>query len=162
MQVQEKERLFNQCKELITGAVVKAYQNTGKQVEIQDLFGEANLIFCECLEKFNKEKGTFQKYLSNALFHLLYRYAKRENFVINQLQENFALIVDKTDCYIEKEPLSFFMDSLSNEAQMVIDCAFSYPSNKSKERLFKIVRQTLGWSKRKINHTFYEIEGALM
>jgi len=174
------EQLYNDNYKIINGMsrTISILIN----VNYNEIEAQANLVFCECANKYNECIGQFSKYLSNALYFSLYAYAKE----IQHDNDHFSTDADN-DWYEQlnmsntineiRTKLSYNPDyssiidatfkNLSNDAQYVKNIIFdnSIPlPNKictgktqwTKNSLRKHLLSE-GWKIKRIIHAFNEI-----
>ncbi|MFW9871890.1 MAG: sigma factor [Candidatus Thorarchaeota archaeon] len=154
------EKLYEECKELIEGMSRKIAFLTNDLQSLDDIRSEANLVFVECAKNYNKKRGEFKNYLTTTLFYRLYRFIKTKNSHIDYF-ENITEIVDNRCIFSDREPFSFFLDSISDDAKLIINIILNLSNKPTQKVIRKKLRAIYKWSTKRINHSFYELENAI-
>lgn len=161
--LQQKE-LFLKNRLIIKGMSIRISRNTG--VDAQEIESEANLVFCECCNKYKEEIGEFSKFLTNSLYFKLYKFCKRRGRHLNELHEETEGLID---FFIQKEYdlIDVTLENLSRDGRQAVEIVFNlcpeYMEKRRKITKGRIKRelQSRGWSERRIERAFYEISMAL-
>lgn len=164
-------KLYRENEKMIKSMSGKVSRITG--IEKDEVEAQGNLIFCECLQRYEENRGQFSKYLSNALHFGLYKYAKHEAGAI----DHFEITESNSDISKEIESkLSAVYDysdivdttfvNLSTDSQYICGLVLSadkelpkrkYSSTRvSKRKLTEHLRAE-GWKFTRINNAFNEI-----
>jgi DNA-directed RNA polymerase specialized sigma subunit len=163
----EKDALYINNKQTIDIYVNSIAEKTG--IDKDDILSEANLLFCECLERYKPEKASFKTYFTNSLRLGLYRWSRK------RLKEIYQL-TDQLDRYPSRsEIIDTTLESLSRDSKQIADLIFDPPvelfnpdfkkykseSKKiTKESLYNFLR-TAGWKIIRIEKAFSELSAAV-
>lgn len=154
-------KLYDQNKHIINSMSNRIFSIVDGKIERKEIISEANLIFCECMNTFDKHKGEFDKYLSTSLYRLLWKFAKKECFYLNQiLSEPVEVIIDIKKIHEDHNPFFIFFDSLHKDTQKVIKIILK-TGKKNQRELRKTVKEELSWEHRRITREFLNIKEAL-
>lgn len=137
------------------------FKRRNKHIDIEDLIGEANLIFVKCTKNFNENLNVkFSNYLCTCIRNKLLDYIKKEK---NYRRSNEEL----DENLIKKTNFSFF--ELSDESRRLIRFVNEFPvelrSEKdkiTKQALSNIMHFNLGYKYKDIYNIFDEIKEALI
>jgi hypothetical protein len=158
------EKLYRENSTLIKKMSNKISGITG--IEREELEAQANLIFCECAQKYDSSRGEFSKYLSSIIYRELYKYAKSEKNIteqsysepeekINSLSSNDNFTIQGIDIKELSEDSQYVYELiLSPEIKFVTN---SYKKERiTKNRIEKFLRNE-GWKYPRIKNCFNEI-----
>ena len=130
-------------------------------ITFEDIKSQGNLIYCECVEKYDKHKSKFSTYLHICLYRKLNNYIKKER---KQIQLKKELIKIKRSYYISNVFRFFTMTDEMNEVVSVIlnlnqgiFCAGKIYKKISK-LMIKRILWSRGWSDARIKSSFQEIK----
>lgn len=127
-------------------------------IELDELFAEASLAYCEALQSYNPKRGKITTYLWIRISDRLKNCIKLHN-------EYYSPIVSFEDIKIDK-PISsnFFFESLSKEALQIAELILehphkfvSLPKKEAKEKAWKTMKNR-GWSWDKIICGFHDLK----
>jgi len=156
--IKTKERykmkeMFNQYKPLISKKVKEAWLRSG--LEIEDLYGEAHVLFCQAYNNFDPAKGAFStllwQYLSLGLSTSIMKEKK------HPVYEEVESVQAKDHSY----SWSDFLHSLSQESKNLVSVIYKTPQaigEKLNKQTVKLFLQKEGYSYRKIDKIFGEIK----
>ena len=160
------EKLYHEYYWTLKNFARKAARATG--IEEDDLMSQANLIFMECAQR-EEKKEFFDKYLSNALYWKLYRYARKRTKQKAELSEITSCVWHtrwharrhvqerkrtdirgtswrRIDIAIEKDTsclLDVTWENLNRDARQIVDLCFDPPEKLFNERLQKVTKKRL-------------------
>lgn len=129
-------------------------------IELEELFAEASLAYCEALKNYNPKRGNITTYLWIRITDRLKNYLKEHK----QYYNVFASFEDvTTDKPIYSE---FIFESLSREAQQIADIILKYPnkyismpSHLAKREVRKTMKNK-GWPWKRIISGIQELQFA--
>ncbi len=85
----ESEKLLNQYRKLLLKITWSYYHKTG--IDQSELWSEAMISFCECLNKFEKKKGNITSWITvcvkNHLSNYVQKQIRRDKYSINLIEE---------------------------------------------------------------------------
>ena len=117
--------------------------------EYDELKGQANLIFCEALERYEKMKSSFSTYLSISLRGFLKRYIKKDSLTYSI--EDYAAIDKEFLNYCRRlEFTDQVKDEVSDSAQIILQYILDNGiEDRSKVRFNKILKhfRNLDWNR---------------
>lgn len=127
-------------------------------IELDELFAEASLAYCEALESYNPKRGKITTYLWIRISDRLKNYIKQHN-------EYYSPILSLEDIKVDKPiTTNFFFESLSKEALEVAELILEHPYNfislpkrEAKEKAWKTMKSK-GWSWDKIICGFHDLK----
>jgi len=159
------KQLYEDHKHIIKAMVLKSMNKStvaNKHTLYKELIAEGNLIFAECAARYDG-LGNFDKYLSTSLYLKLLRCNKRENDWLNYLFEDYAFIVDSTTSFLDKDPLYFITEGLSDDAKIVVEETLEiFPKQGRKKKILcDHFKKTFGWKRKRVMESFYEIKRVL-
>jgi len=173
-------KLYRENEKMIRSMAGKVSRITG--IEKDEVEAQGNLIFCECLQRYEENRGDFSKYLSTSLHFGLYKFAKCEaeisdNFIVRSDEEMVFGngMESKIDTQI-REKLTYVPDyteivdatfkNLSTDSQYICGLTLC-PEIKVRTKTYKsekITKKDLtnhlrseGWKFSRIERAFYEI-----
>lgn len=148
--------------------------------DIEEVEGEANVLFLEALYTYIPEKGPLGTRLRSCIYNGLIDWARRESKVrnVNRLNQVHA---DDNVLYLQSSPtVEYFdkdglRDSLGEDAQTVLALVLESPDEltdairlerrpgmaSTRKCLRRFLRERLGWCAARISETFSEIREAL-
>lgn len=152
MDQQQINSLYKQSEQLID-AMVKKMLHKNISIDKEELMSEANLIFCECADKFNKKNGEFLQLLSTTLYFRLFMKCRElsgeKRISTRHLTkwERRELLLDNVDMntmikdslvyeWQEKNSVNDLIEAsianMSNDAQEMVSVIFSPPKEMAK------------------------------
>lgn len=157
--IDNRELLYKECQTVINAMVDKI--NRLSFIDREEILSEANLIFCKCLENWQKEKGEFKRYLSTFLYHDLYRFCKKRKIEISELYADMSFIDNYTS---HKDKVNYIIDQLSSDGKNIVDLIIDLSPNKKlyKTTIKNYIKKNYGWKNKRINIAFQEIEKAIL
>jgi DNA-directed RNA polymerase specialized sigma subunit len=151
------------------GIARKVHFRTG--VPFEDLIGEANLAYVQCLKNYDPEKGDFKAYFGASCFNGMVQFCQKEySGLMIPYDEEYA---PHQNPATEETFLSDLYDSLSAEAKEMVNTILECPEEMTKmafknaqKRITKGVLRGFfteyrGWSHKVIAGCFAEIKGVL-
>jgi hypothetical protein len=161
MTEKEKEKLFLQNRGMIKAMARKVSKTSN--VEVEELEAQGNLIFCECLEKYDNQKGSFEKFFNSYIWGL-YKYV-RKKAEEEQNQEGLEFI-DFKKHYSDPDIFDVCMNDLSRDAKMLVDTVLYGMKENPERRINKTIirdyaREKFNWTHKQVDRAFYEIANIL-
>jgi hypothetical protein len=162
-----KTQLYNDHKRIIKAMASKAASYSG--LEKDDLECEGNLIFCECAEKYDPEKGNFENYLSRALRQSFSRYVKKENRYYDMLKHSDDAKIEEYSCRENFAIVEDYYNKLSADCKKIYELIFSPEvhiermanGNRITQRKLEKYLRSEGWKFSRIQSAFTEIKNVL-
>lgn len=173
------QKMYDQHKTTIKKISSKFAAKTG--IDREDLECEGNLIFCECIEKYDSSQGEFSKYLTSALYFSLNQYIRKEykyrdhvegsdiNEIINLDSENSSGFKHNMTLYKNIDKLSINenilesvnLDVLSEDSKYVYKVILSpdvkIGENKITKKNLREYLKSNGWNWSRIENSFREL-----
>jgi hypothetical protein len=157
-----KLKQYKESEKIIRG---KVYQYSILfSIEYEDLLGQANLLFCEAIERFDVQKNIkfstfFFPYITKKLKQYAIKEIKNKSTKINSTYEKAFI----DDCFFNID----FFNGLSEDAQIVVSLIQNHIEKLKDEKLKnknitqrsirKFLRLNYNWTNRKIEKIFTEI-----
>lgn len=140
------------CLPIIKKKTIEFHRKSG--IDYEEIKSEANVIFAECVKTFEKEKGSFFSYLKSQLHYKLMYFTKNENKEKHNMYDSYGF-------FEEREPIWFFIDSLSDKSQNIVHHIFnsnpcSHTGKITKSSLSSFL-SNIGWKRQDILYCFQEI-----
>jgi len=146
---------FKQYKPLITKKVKEAWLRSG--LDLDDLYGEAHVLFCRAYNSFDPAKGGFStllwQYLTLGLSTAIMKEKK------HPVYEELESVSSHDHSY----SWSDFLHSLSQESKNLVSVIYQTPhviGKLTQQNIIKFLKQE-GYSRRKIYHIFREIKNEI-
>lgn len=157
-----KEKMYKDSVEIIQAMSAKISRSTG--LDKDDIECQGNLIFCECAERYEQSRGEFSKYLTNALYFGLFKYAKE----ILEFQDNDVEELEKISVNPDySEIVNATFENLSQDSKYIMGLTLDpevefktekyHSSRVTKHKLKKYLREQ-GWKYQRIFDAFAEIK----
>lgn len=155
-----RQEFYEESEDIIQAMSQKISKLSG--IDLTEVMSEANLIFCECLEKYQPEKADFKNFLTTSLYFKLYKFCRKRDRQLIELDHDIERISYEHDNLIDTT-----LESLSRDSKMVIDHVFTLAPDFA-ERRKKLKRGSVkrhlksqGWKNKRIDIAFQEISMAL-
>ena len=144
--------------------------STRTGLDYDELEAESNLMFCECFDKYNPERGAFSTYLFTVLIMGLKNYSNKVMKYQNQKVDDYEITITPIkDKHENFYLLECAVQGMTPDAQKIVDLILSVPEHLyisngvrderriTKKNITKYLRAETPWSFDYIHNMYNEI-----